>query len=79
VPPLALMSIPTWMARTVIGDGRAYRVFRFLTSPVIAGVLFNVVVMVLHIPKQIKRTFISCRVLVVLYLSVIFLQTINGL
>jgi putative membrane protein len=56
VPPLALLSIPTWMARTVIGDGRAYRVFRFLTSPVIAGVLFNVVVMVLHIPGMVNAS-----------------------
>lgn len=56
VPPLALMAIPTWMARTVIGDGRAYRVFRFFTSPVIAGVLFNVVVMVLHIPGMVNAS-----------------------
>ena len=41
VPPLALMSIPTWMARAIVGDGRAYRVFRFFSSAVVAGVIFN--------------------------------------
>ncbi len=56
VPPLALMSIPTWMARTIIGDGRAYRVFRYFTTPVIAGVVFNVVVMILHIPALVNAS-----------------------
>ncbi len=56
VPPLALMSIPPWVARTIIGDGRAYRVFRFFTTAVIAGVIFNVVVMILHIPGMVNAS-----------------------
>ena len=56
VPPLALMSIPTWIARSIIGEGRAYRVFRYFTTPVIAGVIFNVVVMILHIPVLVNAS-----------------------
>jgi putative membrane protein len=50
VPPLLLLSLPEWMARTLIGTGRGYRVGRWLTRPVVAGVAFNLVVMVTHIP-----------------------------
>jgi putative membrane protein len=56
VPPLALMSIPTWMAKTLIGDGRTYRVFKFLSTAVIAGVIFNMVVMILHIPGLVNAS-----------------------
>ncbi len=56
VPPLALMSIPTWMARTIIGEGKAYRVFRYFTTAVVAGVIFNVVVMILHIPVLVNAS-----------------------
>jgi putative membrane protein len=56
VPPLALMSIPTWMARAIVGDGRAYRVFRFFSSAVVAGVIFNMVVMLLHVPGLVNAS-----------------------
>jgi putative membrane protein len=56
VPPLALMAIPTWMARAIVGDGRAYRVFSWFAKPVIAGVLFNLIVMVTHIPMMVNAS-----------------------
>ena len=56
MPPLALMSIPTWMARTIIGDARGYRVFSWFAKPVVAGVLFNVIVMVTHIPVVVNAS-----------------------
>lgn len=50
VPPMLLLATPTWLARLVIGDGRAYRVVHWLTKPVVAGVLFNATVMITHVP-----------------------------
>lgn len=56
VPPLALLALPEWMFRALIGEGRAYRVVRWFSKPVIAGVLFNVVVMATHIPGLVNRS-----------------------
>ena len=56
VPPLALLALPEWMFRALIGEDRAYRVVRWFSKPVIAGVLFNVVVMVTHIPGLVNRS-----------------------
>ncbi|MEM9746757.1 MAG: cytochrome c oxidase assembly protein [Actinomycetota bacterium] len=50
LPPLALLATPTWLMRVLIGDGKLYRVVSWLSRPVIAGVAFNVVIMVTHIP-----------------------------
>lgn len=50
VPPLMLLATPTWMARLIIGDGKAHRTVGFLTAPVVAGVAFNAWLMVTHIP-----------------------------
>ena len=55
-PPLLLMSIPTWMARTLVGTGRTQRVMNWLTKPVIAGVAFNLMVMVTHIPVVVNTS-----------------------
>ena len=56
VPPLVLLAIPEWLFRAVIGEGRAYRFVRFLSKPIIAGLLFNVVVMITHIPGLVNRS-----------------------
>lgn len=50
MPPLALMATPTWLARILIGDGRLYAAVKFLAKPVVAGLLFNFCVMMLHTP-----------------------------
>lgn len=45
VPPLFLLAVPTWLARLVLGGNP---VLRFLAKPVVAGGLFNVVVVFSH-------------------------------
>jgi len=50
LPPLAILATPEWLLRLIVGNGRGYSVFRYMTKPVVAGVLFNVVVMVTHVP-----------------------------
>ena len=59
LPPLALMATPTWLARTMIGDGRVYQVMRRLTHPVVAAVLFNGTVMIVHIPLLVNASVTS--------------------
>jgi len=56
IPPLILIAIPQWLFRAVIGEGRAYRFVKWLSKPIIAGLLFNVVVMVTHIPGLVNRS-----------------------
>ena len=56
LPPLALLATPTWLARTIIGDGRVYRGMRGLTHPVVAAVLFNGTVMIVHIPLLVNAS-----------------------
>lgn len=50
MPPLALLATPAWLARILLGEGRLYAAVKFLTKPVVAGVLFNFCVMMLHTP-----------------------------
>jgi len=54
--PLALLAIPEWMARALIGNGRTYRVVRFITNPICAGVVFNGYVMITHIPGVVNAS-----------------------
>ena len=56
LPPLALLATPEWLFRVLVGNGRTYRVVRWFSKPVIAGVLFNVVIMVTHIPGLVNRS-----------------------
>jgi putative membrane protein len=56
MPPLFLMAIPEWMARLLIGRGRAHQVARWLTLPVVAGVAFNLWTMVTHIPLVVNTS-----------------------
>jgi putative membrane protein len=50
LPPLVLMATPQWLLRVLIGQGRLYRVVAFMCRPVTAALVFNVVVVVTHIP-----------------------------
>ncbi|MCU1395755.1 MAG: hypothetical protein JWM34_4183 [Ilumatobacteraceae bacterium] len=59
LPPLAVLAMPEWLLRLIIGEGRGYRVFKFMTKPVVAGVLFNMMVMVTHIPGVVNESGIS--------------------
>ncbi|HEY5663355.1 MAG TPA: cytochrome c oxidase assembly protein [Ilumatobacter sp.] len=56
LPPLALMATPAWLARTLLGGGAVYRAVRWLAKPVVAGVLFNATVMIIHIPMLVDAS-----------------------
>jgi putative membrane protein len=50
MPPLFLLATPRWLADLVLGSGRARRVVRTLARPVVAGVLFNAMILFTHWP-----------------------------
>ncbi|MCU1366914.1 MAG: hypothetical protein JWN39_2553 [Ilumatobacteraceae bacterium] len=56
LPPLAVLAMPEWLLRLIIGNGKGYTAFRFMTKPVVAGVLFNMTVMVTHIPGVVNTS-----------------------
>lgn len=56
LPPLALMATPTWLARVLLGEGAVRRAVQFLSKPVIAGIVFNAMVMMLHIPLLVNAS-----------------------
>src|SRR4029453_16028141 len=52
LPPLALLATPEWLLRVLLGprQGRVYHVVRWLCHPVVAAVIFNLAIIVSHIP-----------------------------
>jgi putative membrane protein len=56
MPALILLAIPKWMFDAVLGAGRVRKTFNWLAKPVIAGVLFNAIVMITHIPQIVNRS-----------------------
>ena len=56
MPPLVLLAIPKWMFDAVFGSGKTRAIIIWLAKPVIAGVLFNVVVMITHIPALVNQS-----------------------
>lgn len=56
MPPLVLLATPTWLMRLIVGTGRTWRVVKFMTKPVVAAVVFNMVVMVTHIPPVVNSS-----------------------
>jgi putative membrane protein len=50
VPPMLLLATPEWLARLVLGRGRAKQAFSFLARPVPAALLFNGVLLLSHAP-----------------------------
>ena len=59
LPPLVLLATPEWLLRTLIGDGQVYGVLRWLCRPVVAGVIFNVAVIITHIPGVVNASVTS--------------------
>ena len=49
-PPLLLLGTPKWMLRPLVTSPRALRIARGLTSPVMAFAVFNVVLVLWHLP-----------------------------
>lgn len=56
MPPLVVLATPEWFVRVLVGNGRAYRALRFFSHPVRAGLLFNVGVIVSHIPGVVNAS-----------------------
>jgi putative membrane protein len=75
LPPLALLATPEWLFRALVGDGRAYRALRRLCHPVAAGVLFNVAVMVSHVPGVVDTSVTSSSPVVHYLLHVMVVVT----
>lgn len=56
LPPLVLLATPEWLLRAIVGDGKVYAGLRWLCKPVVAGVLFNLSVMITHIPGVVNAS-----------------------
>ena len=56
MPPLVVLATPEWFIRTLIGNGAVYRAVRFLGHPVRAALLFNVGVMISHVPGVVNAS-----------------------
>jgi putative membrane protein len=56
LPPMVLLATPEWLLRLLIGNGRLYAALRWLCHPVVAGLGFNVVVMITHIPGVVNNS-----------------------
>lgn len=50
IPPLLLLGLPDWMGDVLLRNDTVRRVVTRLTAPLVAGVLFNVVFLVTHLP-----------------------------
>jgi putative membrane protein len=73
LPPLVLLATPEWLLRLLIGNGRAYRVLTWLCKPVVAGVAFNAVVIVTHVPTVVNSSVDNGPLHYALHLAVVLL------
>lgn len=56
MPPLILLATPEWLLRLLVGNGRGYRVFKWLCRPVVAAFAFNGMVIISHIPGVVNAS-----------------------
>jgi putative membrane protein len=56
MPALMLIATPKWLYDLIFASERSRRAINFLTKPVIAGLLFNCVIMITHIPQMVNRS-----------------------
>ncbi len=54
-PPLLLLAVRKPLAAAVPTAGRGHAVAMFLTQPIIAGVLFNLITITTHVPSVVDR------------------------
>jgi putative membrane protein len=71
MPPLVLLATPAWLLRLLVGTGRTWRVVMFMTKPVVAAVVFNVAVMVTHIPPVVNASVQSAPLHYALHLLLV--------
>jgi putative membrane protein len=55
-PPLLIAGMPPWMLRGLLRNGTVARVFRFLTRPLVALLLFNAVLLFTHWPAVVEAS-----------------------
>jgi putative membrane protein len=53
-PPLILMGIPHWLMRLIVSPRPVMRIVKVLTRPIVALIIFNVVVAVTHWPALVN-------------------------
>ncbi|HUX87022.1 MAG TPA: cytochrome c oxidase assembly protein [Chloroflexota bacterium] len=51
IPPLLLLGIPGWAMQPILQDGLIRRLVKFLVNPIVAIVLFNMVLLLWHLPE----------------------------
>jgi putative membrane protein len=56
MPSLMLIATPQWLYDLIFASDRSRKAINFLTKPVVAGLLFNCVIMVTHIPQMVNRS-----------------------
>jgi putative membrane protein len=56
MPSLMLIATPKWLYDLIFASDRSRKAINFLTKPVVAGLLFNCVIMVTHIPQMVNRS-----------------------
>ena len=56
VPPLALLATPEWFFRLLIGKDRTWNVMRIASKPVVAAFVYNIVLLITHIPALVNRS-----------------------
>lgn len=49
-PPLLLLGTPEWLGRLVLGRGTVGRIYRWWTKPLVAAIVFNAALAVVHWP-----------------------------
>lgn len=55
-PPLLLLGVPAWLTRLILRPQWAQGVVRVMCRPLVAGVLFNIVIAVSHAPFWVNGT-----------------------
>ncbi|MFN2555515.1 MAG: cytochrome c oxidase assembly protein [Nitriliruptorales bacterium] len=58
-PPLILLGMPEWLGRLVVGRGVLGAVYRRLTRPLTAGLLFNAALALIHWPRVVDLMLAS--------------------
>jgi putative membrane protein len=71
MPPLVLMALPEWLLRILIGNQRLYRALRFACHPVTAAVVFNLAVIVTHIPAIVNASVQSAPLHYALHVMIV--------
>ncbi len=59
VPPLLLLGTPRWLARLILGSGKRLRFVRALSRPLFAFLLFQAVLVAVHVPSVVQAMVTS--------------------